>query len=123
MQDIENRSKTAKSTAMVLLNTRNIAGYQSVKDMLKTDAKGAWGNQITFLHVDIPKLKDSDILEALQFIREVHYAIKKKKNSFGVLLTGRLLQLNHKLRGHEVGLCLQFLFYFINLNSFVVNKK
>ncbi|TKY65202.1 O-acyltransferase WSD1 [Spatholobus suberectus] len=60
MQDMDSKSKTSNSTALVLLNTRNIEGYQSINDMLNTKAKGPWGNRITFLHVPIPKLNEPE---------------------------------------------------------------
>ena len=55
---------------MVLLNTRNIAGYLSLKDMLNTDAKGSWGNRTTIEHVALPKLVDVDTLEPLQLFEK-----------------------------------------------------
>ena len=103
MQDIDHKSRTANSTALVMLNMRNVEGYESVKDMLKKDARSPWGNQVSFLHMSIPKLKQAQISNPLQFIWTTHNAIKKKRHSFAVILTGRLLQLNYKFRGHEVG--------------------
>lgn len=102
MQDMDSKSKTANSTALVLLNTRNIEGYQSIDDMLNTKAKGPWGNKISFLHVPIPKLSESRISNPLQFIWESHNIIKRKKQSLAVALAGALLDIEGKFRGQEV---------------------
>lgn len=101
MQDMDSKSKTAHSTSLVLLNTRNIEGYQSINDMLNTKAKGPWGNRITFLHVPIPKLNEARISNPLEFIWDSHNIIKRKKQSLGVVLTGTLLEMEGKLRGQE----------------------
>ncbi|XP_027352697.1 O-acyltransferase WSD1-like [Abrus precatorius] len=101
MQDMDSKSNTAHSTALVLLNTRNIKGYQSINDMLNTKAKGPWGNKITFLHVPIPKLSESKISSPLQFIWDSHNIIKRKKQSLAVALTGTLLDVEGKFRGQE----------------------
>ncbi|KAG4925803.1 hypothetical protein JHK87_051343 [Glycine soja] len=101
MQDMDSKSKTAQSTALVLLNTRNIEGYQSINDMLNTKAKGPWGNRITFLHVPIPKLNETRNSNPLEFVWDSHNIIKRKKQSLGVVLTGTLLEIEGKLRGQE----------------------
>ncbi|KAK7394514.1 hypothetical protein VNO78_15043 [Psophocarpus tetragonolobus] len=101
MQDMDFESKTADSTALVLLNTRNIEGYQSINEMLNTKAKGPWGNKISFLHVPIPKLNQNKMSNPLDFIWESHDIIKRKKQSLAVALTGTLLDMETKFRGHE----------------------
>ncbi|XP_027351373.1 O-acyltransferase WSD1-like [Abrus precatorius] len=101
MQDNDYRSRTLKSTAMVTVNRRNVKDYQKVQDMLKTNAKGAWGNQITYLHVSMPKLKDTQISNPLQFVKTVHTSIKRKKHSFATVLIHKLLLLKNKLEGSE----------------------
>ncbi|KAK7295345.1 hypothetical protein RJT34_18252 [Clitoria ternatea] len=101
MQDIDSKSKTSDSTALVLLNTRNIEGYQSINDMLNTKAKGPWGNKISFLHVPIPKLNQNRVSNPLEFIWESHSIIKRKKQSLAVALTGTLLDIEGKFRGQE----------------------
>ncbi|MED6158340.1 hypothetical protein PIB30_031862 [Stylosanthes scabra] len=101
MQEMNKKSKTAESTALVLLNTRNIEGYQSINDMLNTKAKGPWGNKISFLHVPIPKLKQSRTSNPLEFIWEAHNIIKRKKQSLAIALTGTLLEMEGKFRGQE----------------------
>ncbi|KAF7819685.1 O-acyltransferase WSD1-like [Senna tora] len=98
MEDINYKSRASNSTALVLLNTRNAQGYESVNEMLNAKAKGPWGNRIAFLHVPIPKLKERCPLE---FIWEAHNIIKRKKQSLAVPLTGMLLEMESKFRGYE----------------------
>jgi hypothetical protein len=103
MQEMDSKSKTSNSTALVLLNTRNIEGYQSIDDMLNTKkSKGPWGNKISFLHVPIPKLNETRILNPLDFIHDTHNIINRKKQSLAVALTGTLLEIEGKFRGQEV---------------------
>ncbi|KAK4281010.1 hypothetical protein QN277_012558 [Acacia crassicarpa] len=101
MQEINDKSKVANSTALVLLNTRNVEGYQSVDDMLNAKAKGPWGNHFTFLHVPIPKLENGRISNPLGCIWEAHNIIKRKKQSLVVPLTGMLLDMKRKIKGYE----------------------
>ncbi|XP_028806422.1 O-acyltransferase WSD1 [Neltuma alba] len=101
MQEINNESKAANCTALVLFNTRNVEGYQSVDDMLNAKAKGPWGNHITFLHVPIPKLESGRISTPLEFIWEARHIIKRKKQSLVVPLTGMLLNMESKIKGYE----------------------
>jgi len=104
MQEISLKSSQAQSTALVLLNTRNIEGYKSIKEMVeKTNSSSAWGNQYAFLHVPIPELSDSKYANPLEFIWEAHKEMTKKKNSLATPLTGMLLDMLRKLRGPEVG--------------------
>ncbi|XP_051151969.1 wax ester synthase/diacylglycerol acyltransferase 4-like [Andrographis paniculata] len=88
----------AKSTALVLLNTRNIAGYKSVSEMVKPGAESPWGNQFAFLHVPVP---DVDPIAPLTFVLKAQDMIKRKRNSTAVILTGKLLDALSKLRGPE----------------------
>jgi len=104
MQEMSLQSSQAQSTALVLLNTRNVEGYKSIKEMVeKTNSSSAWGNQFAFLHVPIPELSDSKYANPLEFIREAHKEMTKKKNSLATPLTGMLLNMVRKLRGSEVG--------------------
>lgn len=105
MQEINYKAKMANSTALVMLNTRRVKGYQSIKDMLKPESKGRWGNQVSFLEVSIPKLSQARIANPLEFVWKAHKIIKRKRHSFSVFLIGWLLDLEKKLRGHEVGIC------------------
>ncbi|KAK7364815.1 hypothetical protein VNO80_13558 [Phaseolus coccineus] len=102
MQESSLKSSQGQSTALVLLNTRNIEGYKSIKEMVeKTNTSSAWGNQYAFLHVPIPELTDSKYANPLEFIWEAHKEMIKKKNSLATPLTGMLLDMLRKLRGPE----------------------
>ncbi|CAJ2657877.1 unnamed protein product [Trifolium pratense] len=98
MEEMNEKTKTSNSTAVVMLNTRNIGGYQSLKEMQKPESKSLWGNRISFVQIPIPKLSKSDPLE---FIWESHKEIQRKRHSFGVHLIGLLMDLEMKLRGPE----------------------
>ncbi|KAL9145243.1 hypothetical protein ABFS82_13G028700 [Erythranthe guttata] len=102
IKSTEPDQSNAKSTALVILNTRNINGYKSVSEMVKPDAESPWGNQFAFLHVSVPKLAISDPIDPLSFVLEAQKVIKKKRNSAAVILTSKLLETLRKLRGPEV---------------------
>ncbi|KAJ6690853.1 O-ACYLTRANSFERASE WSD1-LIKE [Salix koriyanagi] len=101
MQTADDKSTTAHSTALVLLNTRTISGYRSVKEMIKTDAESPWGNQFGFLHVSVPELTDSSFSKPLEFVKIAQEIIQRKRASLAVNLTGRLLEILRKFRGPE----------------------
>ncbi|XP_058730388.1 wax ester synthase/diacylglycerol acyltransferase 4-like [Vicia villosa] len=101
MEEMNEKTKTSNSTALVMLNTRNIGGYQSLKEMQKPEYKGLWGNKISFLQIPIPKPNQSGILNPLEFVWEAREVIKRKKSSFSVHLIGLLMDLEMKLRGPE----------------------
>ncbi|XP_059452804.1 wax ester synthase/diacylglycerol acyltransferase 11-like isoform X2 [Corylus avellana] len=101
MQEISNESSEAHSTALVLLNTRMISSYKSIKEMVEPNSEAPWGNRFGFLHVPIPKFKDPKSLDPLEFVREAHKIIKRKRSSLDVYLTGRLLEIMKNIRGPE----------------------
>ncbi|KAK2420278.1 O-acyltransferase WSD1 [Trifolium repens] len=104
MHQMNQDSSKYQSTALVLLNTRNISGYNSVKEMvdIKNNNKNSiWGNQFAFLHVSIPELCGKKIENPLEFIWEAHKEINRKKNSLATPLTGMVLNMVKKLRGPE----------------------
>ncbi|XP_058739248.1 wax ester synthase/diacylglycerol acyltransferase 4-like [Vicia villosa] len=102
MQEKDSKSNISNSTALVLMNTRNIEGYQSIDDMLNAKkSKGPWGNRISFLHVPIPKLNETRISNPLGFIHDTHNIINRKKQSLAFALTGTLLDIEGKFRGQE----------------------
>ncbi|XP_072960892.1 wax ester synthase/diacylglycerol acyltransferase 4-like [Typha angustifolia] len=92
---------TAQVTSLVLLNTRVIRDYQRVQDMTKSNAKSPWGNQFGFLHVSIPKCKDAEKTNPLDFVIKARKIIKAKRSSLSVYLTGRLLELMRQIKGPE----------------------
>lgn len=102
MQEMRQGSGEANSTTLVLLNTRAFRSYESVKDMVKPDAKSPWGNYFAFLHVSIPKLADDWSSNPLDFVVKARQIMNVKKNSLGAYLTGRLLEIVRKFRGPEV---------------------
>ncbi|KAI9176796.1 hypothetical protein LWI28_025885 [Acer negundo] len=98
------KKNNAHSTALVLLNTRNIGGYKSVKEMVKPDAESPWGNQFGFLHVSIPEPSSTDADQSpdpLEFVLKAQKIIKRKRSSLAVKLTGRLLEALRKFIGPE----------------------
>ncbi|KAG2397182.1 uncharacterized protein HKW66_Vig0145820 [Vigna angularis] len=94
MQEIDNEAGKANSTGLVVLSTRNIGSYQSVQEMMKADSKSPWGNHISFLHVPIPKLSQTNISNPLEFVWKAQKEIKRKRDSFTV-------DMELKLRGYE----------------------
>lgn len=103
MEETSEETKNARSTALVLLNTRSIGGYKSVDEMVQNqEAQVQWGNQFGFLHVSLPELNDNDrFLNPLKFVQEIQNVIKRKRNSSAVYLTGMLLESVRKYRGPE----------------------
>ncbi|KAL9342886.1 hypothetical protein Peur_063317 [Populus x canadensis] len=101
MQNVDDKSTNARSTALVLLNTRVISGYRSVKEMVKPDAESPWGNQFGFLHVSVPELTDSRFSKPLECVTIAQEIIQRKRSSLAVNLTGRLLEVLRKFRGPE----------------------
>lgn len=101
MQEMSHDTRNAESTALVLLNTRNIAGYKSIPEMIEPDAESSWGNQFAFLHVSVPELTGEESSNPLSFVFKARSAIKRKRNSSAVLLTGKLLDTMRKCRGSE----------------------
>jgi hypothetical protein len=109
MQEIDNKARTSNSTGLVLLSTRNIGSYQSIQDMTKADSKSPWGNHISFLHIPIPKLCQASLSNPLEFVWKAQNIIKRKRNAFTVFLIEWLLDMELKLRGHEVGIYLNYI--------------
>ncbi|GFZ05652.1 hypothetical protein Acr_17g0012240 [Actinidia rufa] len=91
----------SNSTALVLLNTRNIAGYKSLEEMVNPNTDSKWGNQFGFLHVSIPELSHPESLNPVSFVFKAKEIIKRKRNSVAVSLTAKLLEAVRKYRGPE----------------------
>ncbi|KAF7849333.1 hypothetical protein BT93_L0967 [Corymbia citriodora subsp. variegata] len=98
-----NSNLGTNSTALVLLNTRNLRDYKSVSEMVQPNSKSPWGNDFAFLHVPIPKVKrsDSQFSNPVKFVHKAHEVIKRKRSSLGVVLTGKLLEIMKKCRNAE----------------------
>lgn len=101
MQETGKGFGDSQSTALVLLNTRNISGYKSVQEMLKPDDKTKWGNQFAFLHVAVPELVHDQSSDPLEFVAQAQKIIKRKRESLAVYLTGQSLETIRKFRGPE----------------------
>ncbi|XP_058217793.1 wax ester synthase/diacylglycerol acyltransferase 4-like isoform X2 [Rhododendron vialii] len=107
--DLQQQQGNADATALVVLNTRGLGGYKTIGEMVKPDSKMPWGNHFAFLHVSIPKLScnngvssaDESNSSPISFVKNVHTIIKRKRNSAVVYLTGRMLEIMRKFRGHE----------------------
>ncbi|XWS68653.1 hypothetical protein CRYUN_Cryun04dG0109400 [Craigia yunnanensis] len=97
-----NKLSNEHSTALVLLNTRIIGGYKSVKEMVKPDAESPWGNQFGFLHVSLPELTSAETCNPIEFVWKAQKLIQRKRNSRAVFLTGQLLEGLRKYTGPEV---------------------
>ncbi|KAI3894950.1 hypothetical protein MKW92_007389 [Papaver armeniacum] len=67
METASKGAGSARSTALVLLNTREITTYQSVEEMGKSKTKGPWGNNFGFIHVSIPDATNLDTSNPLEF--------------------------------------------------------
>ncbi|XP_047939593.1 wax ester synthase/diacylglycerol acyltransferase 4-like [Salvia hispanica] len=99
MQAMKQDLTDAKSTALVLLNTRNIRTYKTISEMVEPDDdESTWGNRFAFLHVPLPKMS----ADPLNFVLKANKLIRRKKNSAALVLTGKLLDALRKLRGPEV---------------------
>ena len=103
MYKVDKKWSKTQSTALVVMNTRNIGGYSSVKEMLDTNSSGPWGNRLAFLHIPIPNLSDSKYVNPLEFIWEAHKETARMKNSLAIPLTAFFFDMHRKLRGYEVG--------------------
>jgi len=102
MEEMNAKTKRANSTTVVMLNTRNIGGYQSLQEMQKPESKGLWGNQISFLQIPIPKVSQSKISNPLEFVWNSRELIKRKRRPFSIYLVALLMDLEMRLRGPEV---------------------
>ncbi|XP_008227240.1 PREDICTED: O-acyltransferase WSD1-like [Prunus mume] len=101
MQEVTQKSSNERCTALVLLRTRNIEGYTSIKEMIEpNNAKMSWGNQFAFLHLPVPKSTETS--NPLDFVWEAQKMIKKKRSSAASYLTSWLLDVLKKFRGPEV---------------------
>ncbi|KAH7533244.1 hypothetical protein FEM48_Zijuj04G0109700 [Ziziphus jujuba var. spinosa] len=87
------------STALVLLNTRMLGDYKSIKEMTKHKADMPWGNRFTFLHIPIPSL--TKLSNPLDFVYYSQKLVARKRNSFDVYLTSMLLDIMKKLGGAD----------------------
>ncbi|CAJ1956601.1 unnamed protein product [Sphenostylis stenocarpa] len=98
----KNHKSSTESTALVLLNTRKIRRYVSLKEMHDTNSEAPWGNRFHFMHVPMPMLSDDiDYLNPLEYVFEAKKNISRKRNSLEVPMTGALLRLLNEIKGPE----------------------
>lgn len=99
--------RNGKATALVLLNTRNIGGYRSTKEMVRSDGgdSSKWGNRFAFMHVAAPKSSNSSSSSSssnpVDFVSKAREIIQRKRNSSAVLLTGKVLDTLRHYSGPE----------------------
>ncbi|CAI0549654.1 unnamed protein product [Linum tenue] len=110
MQEKDPGSEDAEITGLVLMNTRMLRSYNSIKEMGKLKTTSPWGNNFAFVHVTVPKLtaisdenNDQSRMRqcALEFVRAAGAIIKKKRVSLAIPVTAKLLELYRKMKGHE----------------------
>ncbi|KAJ0966873.1 hypothetical protein J5N97_023790 [Dioscorea zingiberensis] len=100
MQEVDpwsNNKSSPQVTALVLLNTRAITSYKSMEEMREPNSKARWGNQFAFMHIPMPRFDDNPF----HFVLEAQKYIRAKRFSFGIHLTGALLEIIRKLRGPQ----------------------
>ncbi|XP_039135416.1 O-acyltransferase WSD1-like [Dioscorea cayenensis subsp. rotundata] len=105
MEEVSPCHNACKMTALVLLNTRAIRSYKSVEEMRNPNSKAKWGNYFAFLHIPMPKCdkkSKGDTVDPLDFVLRAKKIIELKRSSFGVYLSGALLEMVRKLTGPEV---------------------
>ncbi|PIA56370.1 hypothetical protein AQUCO_00700593v1 [Aquilegia coerulea] len=95
---MDQTSTKCRKTALVLLNTRMLIGYQSVDEMLE---KNMWGNQFSFIHLPLPSYSDGQKVDLKEFILKAKKVIQRSRSSVAVHINGMLISLMGSLRGPE----------------------
>lgn len=94
------RCSGRRMTAVVLLNTRMVRGYQKIEEMVE---KKSWGNHFTLLHVPIPPcINTVEEEDPLKYISQAKQVIERQRNSLAFFVIGSLLSLMGKISGPEV---------------------
>ncbi|KAF5205356.1 O-acyltransferase wsd1 [Thalictrum thalictroides] len=110
-------SSKFRKTALVLLNTRMLNGYQSVDEMLQ---KNMWGNQFSFIQIPLPSYSDGQNVDLKEFILQAKKIIQRNKTSIAVHINGLLLSLMGSLRGSEA--VSKYVHSTLKSSSFVVSN-
>ncbi|KAF9603820.1 hypothetical protein IFM89_037954 [Coptis chinensis] len=97
-QTMDKNPTTSRKTALVLLNTRMLIGYQTIDEMLM---KKTWGNQFAFMTIPIPSYSATDKVDLKKFIFLARKIIKRSRSSMAVYLNAMLLSLLGRLKGSE----------------------
>ncbi|XP_021765365.1 O-acyltransferase WSD1-like [Chenopodium quinoa] len=83
IQEIDQRrSNNSGMTASIALNTRSIKGYANPEKMRKGKT---WGNRISVIELSLPKYKEEDLKNPLNFIMKVQKLMKRKRKSIGAI--------------------------------------
>ncbi|GAB4831990.1 hypothetical protein Ancab_006007 [Ancistrocladus abbreviatus] len=83
MQEKDIKSQDSCSTLLVLLNTRNVNGYKSVKEMMTVGTKAPWGNHIAFLQVSVPKSSNGESFDPLKFVLRAQKKHQEEEKFYG----------------------------------------
>lgn len=98
--------RKTRTTALILLNVRDIRSYKSIEEMTKKNTRTPWGNHISLLHVTVPNLMlghddHSKSVSPLDFVYTARRIINRKRNSIAVYLTSWALATLQKIKGAE----------------------
>lgn len=119
MQDIEYSSRTKKATLLPMLNMRKGKDYETANDVKKCKGKkSSWGNQFTYMHVSLPKLKGNVVFDPLHFVLKVHHAMNTQRRFMLYSLIAMLLKIKHTFGGAEVIISTYFT-YILSLFLFI----
>eukprot|EP00253_Pinus_taeda_P026266 PITA_26266 len=87
----------SRITALCLLNTRVLAGIQSIEEMLKPETQAPWGNHFAFLHVPVPIM--GKVGNPLEFVKRAKRIIDRYKMSLAVFCNAAILRWLARLEG------------------------
>ncbi|KAI3942726.1 hypothetical protein MKW92_053916 [Papaver armeniacum] len=99
MRKMGQESKDAKRVrAFVVVNTRMLAGYQSVEEMAKANT---YGHRISCFPLRVPTSGNVEKMNPMDFVLKAKKTMRRKKHSLAVFLTGGLLHWMGKIKGAE----------------------
>lgn len=103
-------------TASIAVNFRSIKGYAKPEDMRKGKT---WGNKISVIELILPKFKEDDFKNPLNFIMKANKIMKRKRTSVGAIyLTAWTLEAIRIFAGYKV--CYSFFLFNISLDGCIV---
>lgn len=91
--------KKSRVTALCLLNTRLLAGIQSIDEMLKPNTEAPWGNHIAFIPVRVPIM--GKVENPLELVRTTKRIMDRYKMSLGVFINDRIMTCLASLKGPQ----------------------
>ncbi|KNA03302.1 hypothetical protein SOVF_210530 [Spinacia oleracea] len=108
--------KNTRMTASIAVNFRSIKGYAKPEDMRKGKT---WGNKISVIELILPKFKEDDFKNPLNFIMKANKIMKRKRTSVGAIyLTAWTLEAIRIFAGYKV--CYSFFLFNISLDGCIV---